>query len=331
MPVKSEDVRRWISAELIDPATGDRILAFETARSAERQSSSDRPTVPELLIYVAAAIVAAGFAVLASTNWEHLASAARIAIPGIAAALMLAGGYVLRQARIGALVRGASLSWLLAGALICATVAIAAAEGGWSEGDVALSASVAALISSVALWNFLRMHPQVAGIGAAALLFSIAISTHAAEHWTIGVLGISLASFGLMGLIATEVGVLVPRASARLVAGAALAAGAFWTGMPPVPPLGEAIALVVVLLLLAAGIRVQSLVYIAFGVLAAFAGLLTLVLRHVKDPTLAGIALIVVGLLLLLVIAGLRQRLSWAQWGWLSRHPTNTPTARNAA
>jgi hypothetical protein len=280
---------------------------------------------------VAAATEAAGIAVLASTNWEHLTSPVRIAIPGTAAAAVLAGGYALRQTRNDALVRGASLSWLLAGALICAMTAIAAAEGGWSENDVALAAGLAALISSVVLWNFLRMHPQVVGMGAAAFLLSSATSSRAGEDWTTAVLGGLLASFGLMGLIATEMGVLVPPSSARLVAGAALAAGAFWAGMPPTPALGELVAPFVIVVLTAAGIRVQSLVYIAFGVLASFVALLTLILRHVENATLAGIALIVVGLLLLLAISSLRKRLSWAQWGWLSRRPTATPAASDAA
>jgi hypothetical protein len=125
-------------------------------------------------------------------------------------------------------------------------------------------------------------------------------------------------------------GLLVPRASARLVAGAALAAGGFWAGMPPAPPAGELVALVVTALLVAAGIRVQSLAYVAFGVLAAFAGLLTLILRHVDNPTLAGMALIVVGLLLLLAIAGLRRRLSWAQWGSPPRNRSGTSVTPEA-
>jgi hypothetical protein len=329
MTARDEDLRRWVRAGLIDAATRDRILAFETERAADRQSRSDRPTVPELLVYIAVAITAAGVAVLASTNWEHLTSFTRIAIPGIAAAAILAGGYALQQTRNAALVRGASLSWLLAGALVCATVAIAAAESGWSEKDVALAAGVAALISSVTLWTFMRMHPQVAGMGAAAFLFSTAVSSRATEDWVIGLLGVLLASFGLAALISTELGVLVPRSSARLIAGAGLAFGAFWAGMPPTPPVGEVASLVVVIVLVVIGIRVQSLVYIAFGVLAAFAGVLTLILRHVDNPTLAGLALIVIGLLLLLAIASLRRRLSWAQWDSLARR-TRTPATPDA-
>jgi hypothetical protein len=324
--LKDDDLRRWIQAGLIDASTGDRIRAFEEARSAEREARSDRPTVPELLVYIAAAITAVGIAVLTITSWEDLASAARVVIPGVAAAGFLGAGYLLGQTRNGALVRGASLAWLLGGALVCATVAIAAAEGGWSEQDVSMAAGIAALVSSIALWTGMRMHPQVVGLGAAALLFSMAVSGRASEDWTMAALGVSLASFGLAVLLATEIGVLVPRSSARLVGGAALAFGAFLAGLRPSPALAESLAVGVVIVLVVAGIRVQSLVYVAFGVLAAFAGLLTLILRHVENPTLAGLALIAIGLLLLLAIAGLRKRLSWAQWGALTRNPAATST-----
>jgi hypothetical protein len=65
----------------------------------------------------------------------------------------------------------------------------------------------------------------------------------------------------------------------------------------------ELLAVAVVAVLIAAGFRYQSLVYIAFGVLTAFAALLKLILRHVENSTLSGLALISVGLLLMIAIA----------------------------
>jgi hypothetical protein len=133
----------------------------------------------------------------------------------------------------------------------------------------------------------------------------------AAEDWIVAALGAVLAAFGLVALVATEYGILTPRMSARLIAGAALAFGGFWAGMPPSPAVTELLAVAVVLVLIAAGIRFQSLVYVAFGVVTAFACMLKLILRHVEDPTLAGLALVAIGVVLLVAIAGLGKARPW--------------------
>jgi len=320
-PPVREDIARWRAAGLIDAATAERILAFERERAA-RQSRADRPGLVEILIYVAAAIVAAGATLLAATNWDALAVAARIAVPGIAALVTLAAGYALRQTGAAPMLRAASLAWVLAGALAAATAAVAASEAGWSEDTVAIAAGLTAVAVALALWSQLRMHPQVIGIGAAWVLLSTSVSSLAADDWIIAALGAMLALFGLAALLATELGVFVPRASARIVAGAALAAGGVFAGMPPSPPLTELFAVPVIAILIGAALRQQSLVYVAFAVLTAFAALLRLILRHVDDPTLAALALIAIGLLLLAGIAAVARARTWERW-----RASPTPTA----
>jgi uncharacterized membrane protein len=314
MTATPEDIRTWLRAGLIDEATADRILAFEAKRSSERQATQDRPGIAEILVYLAAAITGAGFTVLVATNWQHLSTPVRVSMPALAAAALLAAGYRLALTKSNALVRGASLLWLVAGALTCTTAAIAANEAGWSENDTSLAAGVTAAIAAVSLWWPMRMHPQIAGMGGAALLLSLAISSRAADDWVIAVLGMLLAMIGLVVMIAVETGNLTPRASARLLAGAGLGFGAFFAGLPPSPPVAELLSIAVVGVLVAAGVRYQSLIYIAFGVLTAFAGLLKLILRHVEDPTLAALALIAIGLLLLAAILVLGRSKPWTRW-----------------
>jgi hypothetical protein len=217
------------------------------------------------------------------------------------------------------------LLWLLAGGLTVASIAIAAQEAGWSENNVALSGGVAAVVTSVALWAPMRMHPQIVGMGGAAFLFSTALSSRFAEDWIVGVLGASLAVFGLAALIAVETRILIPRLSAQLLAATGLAFGGFFAGMPPSPPIMEIVAGVAVIVLLAAGTRFQSLIYIAFGVLTAFVAMLTLILRYVDSPTLAGLALVAVGLLLMVAIVGLMKSRPWTRFGGISRAPTPSP------
>jgi hypothetical protein len=159
------------------------------------------------------------------------------------------------------------------------------------------------------------MHPQIAGMAGAVFLFSSALSSRAPEDWIIGVLGTSLAAFGFGALIAVERGILVPRSSAQLLAGAGLASGGFFATLQPSPLIMDLVAVIAVVVLLSAGIRSQSLVYIAFGVLTAFSAILNLILRYVDDPALAGLALVGVGLVLLVAIVGLSRTRPWAGWG----------------
>jgi hypothetical protein len=309
-----DDLQRWTEAGLIDAATAARIAAFESERASARQADSERPSVPELLVYLASAITAVGIAVLVATSWEDLGSVPRVALPTVASAAAFAAGYWLRLLPNQAMVRAASLLWLLAGALAVGAVAIAAAEIGWSENDVALAGGTAAVLISIVLWAPMRMHPQIVGMGGAAVLFSTALSSRFPEDWILGALATSLAAFGLLALLAAERRVLVPRVSGQLLAAAGLAAGGLLAGLPPSPLVMDLLAVFAVTVLLAAGIRLQSLVYIAFGVLTAFAALLTLVLRYVDDPTLAGLALVAVGLLLMLAIAAITRTHLWSHW-----------------
>jgi uncharacterized membrane protein len=313
LPATTEHLRGWTAAGLIDPATAERILLFEAERAKGREADRWRPSVPELLVYLAAAITGAGLAVLVATNWEQLASGPRVAIPLLSSIAVFMVGYGLRRIRNDAMLRGASLLWLLTGALVVGSAAVAAAEAGWSENDVALAGGIVAVIAAVGLWMPMRMHPQIVGMGAAAVLFSTAIGSRFPEDYVSGVLGASLGAFGLAALGAVERWVLVPRSSARLLAGAALGVGGFVAGMPPGPPAMELIAVGAVIVLLLAGIRLQSLVYVTFGVLTAFGGMLTVILRYVDSPTLAGLALVAVGLLLMLAIAGLTRTQPWSR------------------
>lgn len=326
MNATRDNLRRWTDAGLIDAATAERIVAYEVEGAKAREADSGRPSVPELLIYLAAAITAAGIAVLVATSWDQLGSFLRVAIPTFSSAAVFSVGYWLRRLPNGAMVRGASLLWLLAGALMVAAVTIAAAEVGWNENDVALAGGVVAILVSVVLWAPMRMHPQIAGMAGAAFLFSTALSSRVAEDWIVGVLGASLAAFGLVALVAAEARVLVPHSSARLLAGAGVAYGGFFAGMPPSPPIMELVAVVAVIVLLSAGIRFRTLVYIAFGVLTAFAGMLTLILRYVESPTLAGLALVAIGLLLMVAIAGLRKTQPWSHRGGLISGSTGGST-----
>jgi hypothetical protein len=148
------------------------------------------------------------------------------------------------------------------------------------------------------------------GIAGAAFLLASALSSYAGDSAPT-VVGLSLAGAGLLGLIATEFWVFRPLVSARLLTGAAMALGAFFAGMPPGPAVAELVAVAATALLIAASIRFGTLTYTVFGVLAAFVGLITAILRHIDNPTLAAVALIAVGLALLAVIGAINRYRPW--------------------
>ena len=313
MTVTNDDLRRWVDAGLIDAAAAEHILAFEEERAAAQRRAAERPGVGELLVYLAAAVTAAGFVVLAATNWEQLNSAARVAIPGLSAIALIVAGLLLRRSGNNALMRAASMAWLVGEALIWGTVAIAASEVGWSEDGIALATGVVAMASSLIVWWLMPSHPQIVGIGGAAFFFSIGIAVQTSDTWTVAVLGLCLAIVGLCALITVERGTFVPQPSARVLAVAGLVAGAVFAGLPPSPPFTELLAAAVVVLLIAAGVRFGSLLYVGAGVFVAFVGLVKLILRHVDSPTIAGLALVAIGVLLLLVIGAIYRVRPWTQ------------------
>lgn len=314
MGISDTDLDRLVEAGVIDRPAADRIAAFEARR---RPVESGRPGLQELASYLGAAVIGVGVTVLAATNWQHLGAGGRLASPGVPAIAALAVGYVLRTSPNPGLRRAASVAWFLAAALITATVAVAGNEAGWAGETVTLVAGLVAAPVAIALWWFSRVDLQVVGIGAALFLLSVAITARFGGDSDAAVLlfGSSLTGAGLLGLIATETGVLVPRLTARLLSGAALAVGSFYAGLPPAPSVGALLALTVTILLVVASIRFTTLLYTVFAVITAFAGLVTLILRHVHNPTLAALALIVVGIAMLIAIAVISKVRPWRGGG----------------
>src|SRR6186997_1755332 len=84
-------LRRWQDAGLLDQDAVSRVLAFEERRATR----GERPGVVEALVYLALAITGVGVVVLIASNWEHLGSPARSAIPGVAALVALGAGWLM--------------------------------------------------------------------------------------------------------------------------------------------------------------------------------------------------------------------------------------------
>jgi hypothetical protein len=124
--------------------------------------------------------------------------------------------------------------------------------------------------------------------------------------------GGTLMLMGLAGVVAAETGMIHPRGICRILAGAAIAFGSIFATA------GEDPAVVVELLPLAAGalllllgVRFGFFPHIIFGVAVIFAGTIELVVRHVDDPTLAALALMLLGAALIGVVLFLAKVKPW--------------------
>lgn len=297
MAPAEEHLRRWQAAGLLDPATAERIRAFE----ASRRTGSERPTVVEALIYLGLAVAAVGVVVLVVANWEELAAWAHIASPALPAVLALLAGQALRTSQAPEFRRGGQVAWVATTALAGLTATAAGMELGWPEGDTAIvSWLVAALVAAV-LWTLEPSHPQVLAVVVSFFGLGIALGSVPPNEneFSVPVAGLSAAGLASANLMLTEAGLLRPRLTARIVSATALIAGVLFLQMDETERLwAELLVLAAGGGLVGAGIARSTFVYVAAGVGAVFVGLIALVVRRLEDPTLVALALTFLGMLL---------------------------------
>ncbi|HEX6030634.1 MAG TPA: DUF2157 domain-containing protein [Tepidiformaceae bacterium] len=300
-------LRRWQDAGLIDRDTARRIIIWEDQQAPQ----SERPGVVEALVYLGLAVIGVGVAVLVGSNWEHLATAARIAIPAAAAVVALVAGWIMLDSVQPELRRGGQAAWLLAFALTVGTAGIACNEADMDGKNIILVVALVGLAASIPLWLWSKTHFQVIGVGAAGMLVSLAITSRFEDAGP-EAFGLPLAGVALAGLIVTELNILRPQLTARALATVGLVFGGFYSGIDG-PIWAEAVSFVVAALLITLSIRLGLFGYMAAGVAAVFIGLVTAILRHIDEPTYAALALIATGVLLIAGIVVLERFRPWAQ------------------
>lgn len=292
-----DDLQRWREAGILDAATAARIAAFERKQAPD----SSRPSVIEALVYLGAAILAVGVIILTGINWEELTAPARVAVAGVPAVLALLAGFALRSTGREELRRGAAVAWLLTVALAAATVAILASEGDWDENNAALAASGIAFAVALVLWAIAPSQAQVLGIVVTLGAIAAALGSRADQD-NAAYVGLFMAILAAAAIVLTEVGLFRPRDSARLFAGALLAVGGLAAGMIDPAAWGEPLLFAAATVLGVLGIARASFAYLLMGIGVAFLGLISAIVRHVEDPTLAALALILAGAVLVAVV-----------------------------
>jgi len=306
-----EHLKQWRQAGLLDEAAAARIEAFEEA--AALRVKSERPGVIEALIYLGLAVIGVGAAVLAGSNWEHLEGWARIIVLAVPGALGLAAGQVMRTSEQPGFRRGGHMAWVLAAALLTGAVAVSASEADWEGESVVLAAGLAATAIAIALWMLAPSYPQIVGMAGGLFLLSMAVAANSIDHEQLFGAG-TITLFGGAGLALVELNLLTPKLAGQALTGLAFAGGAFFAGLDDtVPGWVQVVTFIAGGALIALSIRRSVLLYMAFGVGAVFLGLIATILRHVDDPTVAALLLMLIGVLLIAGVLLLARLRPWAR------------------
>lgn len=326
MTALDDQLQRWRDAGLIDADAATRIREFEGARGAEplpppvpeaplapaaaaaRGAGSDRPGVLEALIYLGISIVVLGLIVLVGSVWDDLDVAGRIAVLAVPAVLAIVLGRVLCSFREPGMIRGGHVTWLAALVLIAGTVAVIADAADFSEDDSALVASIVTLVAAVAFWLASQSHPQVVGVVASALFLTLTLGIRLDDNEGTAI-GLLAVAFGAAGIALAEARLFPPHATSSALSALLAAFGS--VVLLFVGEWGELANVAIAAALIATSILRGMMVYMLLGVALAFFAVLQLIGEHVSDPTLASLALIVVGVALIGVVLALMKFRPW--------------------
>ncbi|MCC6381440.1 MAG: DUF2157 domain-containing protein [Dehalococcoidia bacterium] len=312
MTAVEEHLRRWREAGLLSEEEVGRIRAFEAGREPEGRAS--RPGVIEALVYVGIAVVCVGVFVLVGANWEHLRSWARVAVVAVPGLLALAAGLVMLRSPLGQLQRGGTMAWLAGQGLLTGAIGVLASEAGWSAENGLLVAGPFCFALALALWVGSPSHPQLMGVAAGVVVVAFAFAVRTDERDALLTWGLAVAAAAAGAIALAEARVLVPQATARVLGGLGLALGAYYAGLhEDGPDAAEILVFVAFAALVALSVARGVFAYMLFGVAAGFVGLITVVLRHVGDPTAAALALIVIGVALIGAVLVLTSTRPWTR------------------
>jgi uncharacterized membrane protein len=300
-----EFLQRWRDAGLIDSPTADRIQAFERERHAQDDAG---PDVLEVLVYLGAAIVTAGIAILASSAWGDLRDWSRVALLAIPAALALGAGAGLRSLGRPAFVRGGNVMWLVATVLAGAAAAVVADNAGAGESGVPLTFGVTSFTVGAALWSFAPSSPQVLGVTGSLVLISIGLGVRG-DDARAAVTGLALAAFGTAMLSAGETRLFFPRETVRALGTLQTGIGAFVASFEH--GAFEVLALAIAVGLVATAVSRRSLTILGGGVALFFFEVVSAIVRHVDNPNVAALALIVVGVALVACVFVIARSRPW--------------------
>lgn len=298
-------LRRWQEAGLVDDATAARIKAFEAAPDDEEAATFERPTFTEALLYLGVVVIAVGVVVLAATNWGHLGSWGRVAVPGVPAVIALLAGWWMRREEAAPVQRGASAAWFVAPGLAAGATAVFLNETGVREENMAMVSAIVMMAFAAALWWLMPRSLQVISGAASSLLFSLAVAaetSRVSERWALTTSGFTILGFGALAFAAVELGFIKPRIACQLLAAIAITFGSFFVTTSTPIGVFELAPFVAGILLVWLSVELGFFPYTVAGVVAIFLGTFVTIIKHVPDPTLAALALMFSGVVMIAVV-----------------------------
>lgn len=201
---------RWRDAGLISADQVDAIAAHEETAAAEARAARLAahpppppararrvPVVAEALGYLGGALALAGLGLVLSRFWPDWNVATRFGISAVTAALLVAGGFAVRDQSEPALVRLRSVLWLASTAATGLAAGVLVRDG-FTEPDasrVALGVALAVGFQSGGLWQGRAERPlqQLTCHAAGA----VAVGTLTAQFADEGLVGLGLVALGL--------------------------------------------------------------------------------------------------------------------------------------
>jgi len=300
-PELREQLEGWMAQGLVDAGQMARIEAAEAARSsgvAPLATARRMPLVAEALAYVGAVFtVVAGF-IAVPQLWPNITAGAELAFAGVTAAVLLLVGLVLLTDADPPVARLRSFMWLASTAGFAAFAGLLVGPWFWdlapSTGALVAEAGVTAY--AVALWSRSRATLQhLAAFFAIATLIATGIgkASPGSEPWGLG-LGIWVLSLLWGG--AVHRGNLPPRTAGYIAAGIGLLVGAQLTMELAA---GQALAVMTVAGVLAAGVALRRLFLIGLGTVGAIVVLPQVMSRYLPSGVGTTASVFTVGLVML--------------------------------
>jgi hypothetical protein len=274
------------------------IAEFERAGSEREPPSQRMPLVAEILLYLGVVLTLAAGAVIVQSVYQDLSRLARLAIPAVAAAILVAGALTLRNRedaaiqRFGsflALLGVAATAWFFAGL----TLDVEDPADWWL-----LAVGLGSFVVATPLYRaFLRTPPQIAlfaslGLSAGGLAILLAPTGDEAAWFGVMALAVSIA-----WLAAGARGRLVPPATALALGSiGVVVAPVFlfdpYTRLAIIVGIGSAVGVLTI------GASISNLAILVIGGIGLFAWLFTAIQRYFGGSVAAPVALAISGLVL---------------------------------
>ncbi len=305
---------RWTFEGIIDPAQAERILTAEQAppdgRALTALAAGDGPApapgtrsprrslplIAEVLGYVGAVIaLSAGLDVLRHL-WPKVPAAASLTFTAVAAAGLIVAGSSLAARDDPAFRRLRGVLWLFATVSAASFIAVLTSQVfKLDDTAVGLLSEAGWTVTAALLWWRNRSALQHVAVFAGLVALDVTGLNQVDPSISITWLGVAVVVLSAVWIVASSRGYLAPLTAGLATGGIGALAGAILTTQAPA---GEALALVTVAGLLAAGAATRREILIVIGALGALWVIPDTVDRYLPGSVAAPVAVATTGLAL---------------------------------